>query len=34
LAIYSEQINFKILDEKIKERLLEKEWSTAKKFKI
>ena len=34
LAICSDQINFKVLDEKIKERLLEKEWSTAKKFKI
>jgi len=34
LAIYSDRINFKVLDEKIKERLLEKEWSTAKKFEI
>jgi hypothetical protein len=34
LAICSDQINFKVLDEKIKERLLEKEWNTAKKFKI
>jgi hypothetical protein len=34
LAIYSDQINFKVLNEKIIERLLEKEWSTAKKLKI
>jgi hypothetical protein len=34
LAIYSEQIDFKILDEKIKERLAAKAWSTAIEFKI
>jgi len=34
LAIYSDQINFKILVEKINERLLEKEWNIAKSFQI
>lgn len=34
LAISPDQINFNVLEEKIKEKLLEQEWSTAKKFKI
>ena len=34
LALSSDQINLKVLHEKIKERLLEKEWNAAKSFKI
>jgi hypothetical protein len=34
LAISSDQINLTVLDEKIKEMLLAKEWNAAKKFKI
>jgi hypothetical protein len=34
LALSSDQINFKILDEKIKARRLKKEWNAAKNFKI
>jgi hypothetical protein len=34
LAITSDQINLTVLDEKIKEMLLVKEWNAAKKFKI
>jgi len=34
LSISSDQIDFKVLEEKIKERLLEKEWDAAKDFKI
>ena len=34
LALSSDQINLKVLDEKIKLRLLEKEWNAAKSFII
>ena len=34
LALSSDQIDLKVLEEKIKERLLEKEWNTAKSFDI
>ena len=34
LAISLDQININILETKIKERLLEQEWHSAKKFKI
>ena len=34
LALSSDQIDLKVLEEKIKERLLEKEWRAAKSFDI
>ncbi len=34
LALSSDQIDFKVLEERIKDMLLEKEWSTANSFKI
>ena len=34
LALSSDQIDLKVLEEKIKERLLEKEWNAAKSFRV
>jgi len=34
LALSSDQIDFKVLEERIKDMLLEKEWNAAKSFKI
>jgi hypothetical protein len=34
LSISSDQVDFKVLDRKIKELLLEKEWDGAKDLKI
>jgi len=34
LALSSDQIDFKVLEERIKDMLLEKEWNAAKSFKM
>jgi len=34
LSVSSDQIDYKALDTKIKELLLEKEWAASKKFKL